>query len=267
MKIKQIPFKSTSIRFAYKGEGKVVVLLHGYLESLEIWNEFAEELSKKFKVVTVDLLGHGKSGIIDKETTVGQMAESIKTILDYLKISKAAVIGHSMGGYVMLAFAEMFPDFLSGIGLFHSITWADLPEKKIARDNEIEMVRQGKKLSFIPSNIKKGFADENLEQFKEQVERAVEIGKATTDEGIIAALDAMKSRKDRTYILKKIQVPVFFVAGKKDNYIPVERLLQLTHLPDKKYVVILENSGHMGFIEEKFRAIDETENFLDLCGI
>jgi pimeloyl-ACP methyl ester carboxylesterase len=265
MSIQKIPFKSTTVRFATHGKGKAVVLLHGYLESLEIWNSFASELAKKFQVISIDLLGHGRSGTLNGEASVELMAESVKAVLDYLNIKKSVIIGHSMGGYSMLAFAEMYPDRILGIGLFHSITWADLPEKREARDREIELVKQGKKELVINTNIPKGFADDNLEKLGEHVNQAKKIGFATSETGIIAALNAMKARKNRTYILDKIDVPVLFVAGKKDNYIPVERLLQLTNMPKKKYVAILENSGHMGFIEEKELALDEVENFLDIC--
>jgi pimeloyl-ACP methyl ester carboxylesterase len=120
MNIQTIPFKTTTIRFASQGKGKPVVLLHGYLESLEIWNSFASELAKKFQVITIDLLGHGKSGTINGEASVELMAESVSAVLGYLKITKSVVIGHSMGGYAMLAFAEMFPEQILGIGLFHS---------------------------------------------------------------------------------------------------------------------------------------------------
>ena len=265
MNIQTIPFKTTTVRFESQGKGKPVVLLHGYLESLEIWNSFASELAKKFQVITIDLLGHGKSGTINGEASVELMAESVSEVLGYLKITKSVIIGHSMGGYAMLAFAEMFPEQILGIGLFHSVTWADLPEKREARDREIELVHQGKKELIINNNVPKSFADENLERFKKYVEWAKKIGITNSDAGIIAALNAMKARKDRTNIIEKIDAPVLFVVGKKDNYIPVERLMQLTLLPKKKSVVILENSGHMGFIEEKEFALDEVENFLDLC--
>jgi pimeloyl-ACP methyl ester carboxylesterase len=265
MNIQIIPFNTTEVRFASKGEGKAIVLLHGYLESLEIWDGFADELANKFRVIAIDLLGHGKSGTINGKADVELMAESIKAVLDHLKVEKAIIIGHSMGGYAMLAFAEMFPDRLLGIGLFHSITWADLPEKRLARDHEIELVQQGMKHSFINANVQKGFADDNLDRLKDEVEQAKIIGSGTSDEGIIAALNAMKSRKDRTFLLEKIQVPVLFVIGKKDNYIPFDKLMQLTRLPEKKYVAILENSGHMGFIEEMEHGIDEIENFMQMC--
>ncbi len=265
MSIKNIKINSANIRFSDKGNGNCVVLLHGYLESFEIWNGFADELSKKFRVVAIDLPGHGKSVAFSGEASVEQMAEAVEAVLDYLKINKAVFIGHSMGGYATLAFAEMWPEMLAGIGLFHSVSWADLPEKREARDREIELVKEGKKNLIINLNIPKGFADNNLEIFKTEVERAKRIASETTEVGIIAALNGMKTRKDRTFILEKVEVPVFFAIGKKDNYIPIEKLMALTTLPKQKHITLFENSGHMGFIEEKDLAIDEMEIFLGKC--
>jgi pimeloyl-ACP methyl ester carboxylesterase len=265
MALQEIIFNDSKIRYSIQGKGKTVVLLHGYLESLEIWNGFADELASKFQVITVDLPGHGKSETINGEASVELMAESIKAILDFNNIKKAVIIGHSMGGYAMLAFAEKWPETLQGIGLFHSITWADLPEKKEARDREIELVRQGKKNLIFNTNVAKGFATDNLDHFKDEVERAKKIATGTSDDGIIAALNGMKTRKDRTTVLENIKVPVFFAVGMKDNYIPSEKLLKLSTLPKKKHVTIFENSGHMAFIEEKDRAVDEMEQFLTMC--
>jgi len=263
--IQKIDFHSTSIRFAFQGVGLPVVLLHGYLESLEIWDNFADELSKNNLVIAVDLPGHGQSGLVDGKVTVEIMAEAVAQVLDHLKIETAVIIGHSMGGYAVLAFAELWPDRLLGIGMFHSISWADLPEKKEARDREIELIKQGKKDLICNVNVPKSFADDNLDKFSFQVEKAKEIAIKNTDEGIIAALNAMKSRNDRTSVLQNTKVPVFFAIGTKDNYIPIEKILNLTTLPAIKHIAIFENSGHMAFIEEKEIAIDELSEFLGMC--
>ena len=256
---------SAKIRFSIQGTGKAVVLLHGYLESLEIWGSFADDLAHNYQVIALDLPGHGQTDAPKGDASTEYMAECIKHVLDHLKIHEAVIIGHSMGGYAMLAFAELYPDMLTGIGLFHSISWADLPEKIEARNREIELVKQGKKQLIYNVNVPKGFADDNLETFKCEVDHAKRIAAATPDDGIIAALNGMKSRKDRTSILETIQVPVFFAIGKKDNYIPVEKLMALTLLPAKKQISIFENSGHMGFIEQKEFAVDEMEQFLKMC--
>lgn len=265
MKTYNIPYKSINIRYSDEGQGKTVVLLHGYLESLEIWSPFATELANNNRVIAIDLPGHGQTGTSNGMPNVEFMAECVKAVLDQLQITKTVLIAHSMGGYAMLAFAELWPEKLLGIGLFHSISWADLPEKREARDREIELVKQGKKQLIFNVNIAKGFADDNLKLFKDEIERAKQIAANTTDDGIIAALNGMKDRKDRTFILEQIQVPVFFGIGKKDNYIPMEKLMALTILPRNKHITIFENSGHMGFIEEKDFAIDELEQFLEKC--
>jgi pimeloyl-ACP methyl ester carboxylesterase len=265
MAVNNIEFKSANIRYQIEGQGETVVLLHGYLESFEIWGQFASELSKSCQVIAIDLPGHGTSDTILGEASVEVMAEAIKAVLDYLNIEKAVIIGHSMGGYSMLAFAELWPDRLKGVGLFHSISWADLPEKKIARDREIELIKEGKKQLIVNVNIPRGFADDNLEKFKKDVEKAKSIALKTPDKGIIAVLNGMKSRPDRTSILSNIKVPVFFAVGMKDNYIPVEKLMALTLLPEIKQVTVFENSGHIGFIEELPFAVDEIEAFLKLC--
>jgi pimeloyl-ACP methyl ester carboxylesterase len=265
MKTQKIAFHSTFIRYACQGSGLPVVLLHGYLESLEIWDSFAEELSKNNLVITIDLPGHGQSGIIDGKVTVEIMAEAVVHVLDQLKIEKIVIIGHSMGGYAVLTFAELWPERLLGLGLFHSISWADAPEKKEARDHEIELVKLGKKQLICNINVPKSFANDNLETFSFQIDRAKEIAIKNSDDGIIAVLNAMKARKDRTAILQNSSVPVFFAIGGKDNYIPVEKILALTLLPERKHVAIFENSGHMAFIEEKEIAIDELSEFLSMC--
>jgi pimeloyl-ACP methyl ester carboxylesterase len=263
--IQKIAFHSSFVRYAVQGDGLPVVLLHGYLESLEIWNGFAEELSKSNLVITIDLPGHGQSGIINGKVTVEIMAEAVAHVLDHLKIEKAVIIGHSMGGYAVLAFAELWPERLLGIGMFHSISWADLPEKREARDREIELVKLGKKQLICNINVPKSFADDNLETYSFQVARAKEIAINNPDEGIIAVLNAMKARKDRTSVLQNTSVPVFFAIGKKDNYIPVEKILALAMLPARRHVAIFENSGHIAFIEEKEIAIDEISEFLAMC--
>lgn len=263
--IQKVGFHSTAIRYAHIGAGLPVVLLHGYLESLDIWDSFAEELSKNYHVIAIDLPGHGQSGTIVGKVTVELMAESVAHVLDHLQIEKAVIIGHSMGGYAMLAFAELWPERLLGIGLFHSVSWADLPEKREARDREIELIKLGKKQLICNANVPKSFAGDNLETFSFQVERAKEIALKNPDDGIIAVLNAMKIRKDRTLILKDTIVPVFFAIGKKDNYIPVEKILPLTMLPERKHIAVFENSGHMAFIEEKDVAIDEISQFLAMC--
>ena len=125
-----MPYKTSSLNFTDQGTGHAVVLLHGYLETHEIWNPFAVELAKYFRVITLDIPGHGKSGKISEIHTVEMLAEAVDYLLHDLGITKAFIIGHSMGGYTALAYLAKYPMKVSGICLFHSTPFADTEEKK-----------------------------------------------------------------------------------------------------------------------------------------
>ena len=260
--IKEVTFHDATLKFRDEGKGEVVVLLHGYLESLDIWGDFGSKLAEHYRIVTIDLPGHGGSGLFSKIDTMAVMADAVEFILQELGIGRSVVVGHSMGGYVTLAFAEIFPEMTTGFCLFHSHALADTEEKKLNREREIELVRSGKKMQIIHTNIPKAFADDNLEKFAGEVDKAKKIADSTSDEGIIMSLIGMKSRPDRTRVLKESSVPILYVAGKKDNYIPFEVAEQHFNLSPRQDILILENSGHMGFIEEKEEALEGLLFFL-----
>jgi pimeloyl-ACP methyl ester carboxylesterase len=177
-----------------EGEGIPIVLLHGYLESLHIWDDFAALLQNHCRVIRMDLPGHGKSGIVAGIHTMEIMAESVIAILDALSVDTFFLAGHSMGGYVALAVAESNIKRLRGFCLIHSTPFSDTEEKKTNRDREIKLVQHGKKDRIINVNIPKGFADDNLEKFRIEVEKAKLIAYETSEEGIISALEGMKQR-------------------------------------------------------------------------
>ncbi|MBU0765562.1 MAG: alpha/beta hydrolase [Bacteroidetes bacterium] len=248
---KYIPFKETVIRITDQGAGKIVVLIHGYLESIETWSDFASELSKHFRVVSVDLPGHGKSGTVGTIHTMDMMAEAVNRVLESLGIEKCTVVGHSMGGYVTLAFAEKHPEKLESFCLFHSAAGADNDEKRMNRNRDIGLVREGKKELICNLHVPKTFADDNLEIMKDKIEIGREIARNTPDEGIIAVLEGMKQRPERYNMLKNSKVPVLFIIGKKDNFFPAAVMEPMVSMPEKAEVLLLENTGHNGFIEEK----------------
>jgi len=260
-----VNFRNTSIRYKVEGAGTEVVLLHGYLESLDIWHKFSGELRKKFRVVSIDLPGHGQSGIIADVHTMEIMAEAVNAVLDELNISKCILTGHSMGGYVTMAFADLFYDRLYGYSLFHSTPFADTEEKKQNRSREIELVNQGKKELIFNINIPKAFANDNIDKLKSEVEWAVQIARNTADKGIKAVLEGMKQRHDRSEILGNSSVPVLLILGKKDNYISFDAVMNKIKLNEKGEIFILENSGHMGFIEEMEESLIALTSFVMKC--
>jgi Predicted hydrolases or acyltransferases (alpha/beta hydrolase superfamily) len=257
-----IPFKTSTINYTDRGEGKPIVLLHGYLESLEIWDGFADELSKSFRVISIDIPGHGNSGKVAEVHAMDLMAEAVDTVLKALDIDKAFIVGHSMGGYVALACLANHLPKVSGICLFHSTPFADTDEKKANRDREIELVKQGRQQVLFTTNVPKGFATDNLNHLDNKVKWAIEIATQTRPEGIIALLEGLKTRPDRQQLLKSTSKPILYILGKKDNYIPFDVMYSVAQRSIKGEILTLENSGHMGFIEEQGICLEALTSFV-----
>lgn len=258
---RDVNFKNTKFVYNVLGTGNAIVLLHGYLESKEIWTQFGMLLSEKFKVIIPDLPGHGESESFAAANTMELMAELVKHILVNENVAKAFIIGHSMGGYAAMAFADLFPDYLSALSLFHSTPFADSEEKKKNRDREIELLRQGKKKLIYSNHFPKVFAKENEVKFKDRIEEAKIIASNLAEEAIISTLEGMKLRKDYSEVLKNLKVPFLYVAGKGDQFIPYELRNQL-HYPKDYEIMELEKSGHIGFIEEDEKAYNNLISFI-----
>ena len=257
-----IPFKSSTIHYNDQGLGNVIVLLHGYLETCQIWNTFAHELSKNFRVISIDIPGHGKSGKVSEAHTMDLMAEAVDTVLKKLNVDKAFIVGHSMGGYVALAYLANYSQKVSGICLFHSTPFADSDEKKANRDREIEIIKQGRQELLFTANPAKGFADDNLVRLKDKVEWAQAVAAQSPPEGIIALLEGMKIRPDRQELLKETLTPVLYILGKKDNYIPFDLMYPIAKRSPNGKILTLDNSGHMGFIEEQGICLEGLKKFV-----
>lgn len=259
------------INYSESGNGPAIILLHGYLESSDVWNGFAEKLGTDFRVISVDLPGHGLSDIFSPVHTMEFMASVIRELLDSKGIKKAFLCGHSLGGYVALAFLELFPEYLSGYCLFHSHPFPDSPEAIEKRLREIAIVKAGKKELMYPENVTRMFATSNLPGCQEALQRSKEIASRIPGEGIIAVLNGMMKRPSRLLLMEKGKIPCLWILGSMDNYIPCEQTLTRVNLPPNAKAVILENSGHIGFIEETDRSVmiikDFVLNFLPVSNV
>ncbi|MEG1623172.1 MAG: alpha/beta hydrolase, partial [Alistipes sp.] len=227
-----------------------VVLLHGYLESLLVWDDFIPLLYKQVRVITLDLPGHGISEVKGEIHTMDYLAEVVKEALDVLGVGRCTLIGHSMGGYVALAFCEKYPERLEGLVLLSSTPNPDSEEKKSNRQREIALIRAGKKELIARTAPEVGFAVDNRPRMTEAIEDLVEQAFLTEDAGIIAILNGMATRKDENEMFRNAPVRELFIFGRKDEYIPAVVAEALAASHPQAQVVWLGNSGHMGFIEE-----------------
>jgi pimeloyl-ACP methyl ester carboxylesterase len=231
-----------------KGE-KTVVLLHGYLETNEVWTDFKELLKPHFRVIVIDLPGNGLSGTND-ENSMEFMADVVAGVLNHSKINRATVVGHSMGGYAALAFAEKYGEMTEKLCLFHSTPNPDNEEKKQNRDREIALIEEDKLSLILQINIANMFADNNLSRMEESIAMISENATISEPKGIIACLKGMKNRKDMNPFLSGFDKPLLFIFGKKDKYIAETVALGLIEKFPHADSLILENSGHAGFLEE-----------------
>jgi len=246
-----ISFRSGKIHYADSGKGKVIALIHGYLETMEVLEKLAIRIAENFRVVIIDLPGHGQSDYTEETNTMEIFAEAIKEVLDFLGIKKVFLVGHSMGGYAALGFVQMFPESICGYCLFHSHPFADSPEVLIKRVNNIKLIEDGKKDEMIPGFVHGLYAATNLEILKDKVEGSVKIASQTSEATIIADLRGMMDRPSRVHLIEEGKYPFLWILGTMDSHINYEAIQQKVRLPGNSSVVILHNSGHMGFIEEE----------------
>jgi len=255
-------YKGRRIHFKDTGRGEAVVLLHGYLESSEVWNGFASKLSSHFRIITVDLPGHGLSDVYGEVHSMEFMADATKELIEYLGLNKVFMTGHSLGGYVTLAFLELYSDYLNGYCLFHSQPFADTPEALKKRKREIDIVKMGKKNLMYPDNVIRMFAPSNLEKFAIALQKSKDIASLIPGEGIIAVLNGMMIRPSRLSFMEKGKVPCLWILGTMDNYIPCEMIQAKVKLPVNAKVVVLNNSGHLGFVEEEDLSVRIVSEFV-----
>ena len=244
-----------------RGE-QCVVLLHGYLESMLVWDEFVDLLKKDLRVVTLDLPGHGVSMINGEVHTMEYLADCVALTMDALGIDKYSVVGHSMGGYVALAMLDKYAKHLENITLLSSTTSADSQEKCDRRRREIELIKAGKKNTLARLVPHVGFAAQNVNRLKDYIEDIRELILISEDEGVIAILGGMIERKSRGEQLRDSGIPHLFIFGRHDYYIPQEVADEMIEQDPNAKVVWLEESGHMGFYEEPEKCAEAILNMI-----
>ena len=252
-------FNQVPIHYTITGKGASLVLLHGFLLSATIWDELALKLSKKNNVIIIDLPGHGKSGCIAETHTMELMAEVVNFILEENNIDQASFIGHSMGGYISLAFTEKYESKVSALILLNSTTEKDSPEKKINRDRFIKIIKYNQEF-FVKMAILALFPADKKKEFQHHIDKFTEEAKYLKVDGIIAAIKGMKNRKDRTSVLTSFKGNKFMISGIKDPIIPFSSSRKIANKSHSKLLKV--NTGHMS-INENINEIVKIMRFID----
>jgi len=243
-----LDYKGISIYYSQQGNGKTVVLLHGFLESGTIWKDLASEISKSHQVVTIDLLGHGKTGCLGYIHTMEQMAEAVDAVMKHLGVQRVTLVGHSMGGYVALAYLDLFPEKVEGLCLQNSTAVEDNPEKKQNRDRAIEAVKQNHK-TFVGQLVSIVFRPKNRTIFSHEIKLMKEEALKFPVQGVIAALEGMKIRKDRLKLFRNAPIKKLMIIGQNDPILSRDILIE--QIKDSDIEIVEFPDGHMSFIENK----------------
>lgn len=246
--MKTILYKNTKISYTDSGQGTAIVLLHGFLENKKMWQEYVALFSREYRVVTIDLLGHGESDSLGYVHSMEDNANAVHEVLEHLKIEKAIVAGHSMGGYVALALAELHPENIQKLVLLNSTSKEDSAEKKLNRTRAIKAVKQNY-VSFASLAVANLFSEDNRTRLSAEIEETKVQALQTPLQGIVASLEGMKIRKDREALLRENLFPVLLVLGKKDPVLNYEE--NITQIKDTTATLVSFEDGHMSHIENK----------------
>jgi pimeloyl-ACP methyl ester carboxylesterase len=246
---KQILHEGSKLSYQVYGQGRSVILVHGFGEEANVWDGLISHLKDRYQLIVPDLPGTGDSAMIPDMSIAG-MAETIHTIVHAEELHTCTVIGHSMGGYITLAFAEKYWNHLAAYGLFHSTSYADTEEKKATRRKGMAFIREHGAFEFLKTATPNLFSPKTKEENIALIEKQIAGLSRLTPESLVAYYEAMIGRPDRTHVLRQTRVPVLFIIGKSDMAVSPDDSLQQSHLPEISYIHLLAHSGHMGMLEE-----------------
>lgn len=261
-----IVFEEHTLHYRYEGKGheQTLVLLHGYLQNLDIWSSYVLTYMRSMRVITIDLPGHGYSETFGEVHTMDFMAKAVKAVLDDAGVYQCVMVGHSMGGYVALAFADLYPHYLRGLGLIHSHALPDTEEaaqRRMATCEQVSQNRAGYIVGFIPTLFdasKRRYMNQEIKDLQDQC--------LETKEGsIVAAQRGMAVRPSRLKVLRELEVPTLFIYGKNDPRIPVELALSQAMEARHAEILLLDNVAHMSHLEERDYIRPRIFNFVHTC--
>mgnify|MGYP001565189060 CR=1 FL=1 len=254
-----LDYKNAAIFYTDSGKGPAVVLIHGFLENTTMWNVIIPELSKRNRVIAIDLLGHGKSDCIGYTHSMELFAETLEAVLKKVRIRKCVLVGHSLGGYVALAFAEKHPKRVKGLCLMNSTSNEDTADRKLLRTRANKMVHKNFS-NLVRMSFTNLFSEESRIVFKDQMKNALSEAMQTPIQGYIAGQEGMKLRPNRNHVLAENSFKKLIIMGKKDAVLDYKTSLEEVEKTNSKHVVLPQ--GHMSHIENLEKLILILKDFL-----
>lgn len=250
-----------------KGE-KCIILLHGYLETMYIWSEFADLLSRQYRVIVMDIPGHGLTDYAPADTmgnrinTMDFCASVVKEVLDKCSVPKAVIGGHSLGGYIALACCRLYPEIFEKLILFNSHPYEDPEEKAVDRKREIDIIESGKLSMLASVSIPKMYSSANLRQMDEKIRETVELCETHDPMGIVASIKGMQLRPNSSSLLSNSPVPVMVIVGDEDTFMPVSMIKEMRKSFPKVLLEELTGCGHNSFLERPDEVLNRVVSFI-----
>jgi pimeloyl-ACP methyl ester carboxylesterase len=260
--LKKILFRGSELVYEIRGRGTAVMLLHGFTEDRRIWDQLLAGIENKYQWIIPDIPGSGDSAYNGSLNRISDFAEIISAILENENLQELILIGHSMGGYISLDFAEKYPEKVRALGLFHSSSYPDSEEKKESRDKNIRFIQNHDPSLFVEQAIPGLFSESFKAEHPEEIRKLVGRYANFKRESLVQYLEAMKNRPATTDVLESITKQVLFIMGEEDKAVPLKDSLEQCHLPRISYIHILTRTAHMGMIENTSLCNSFVDRFL-----
>ena len=257
-----LDYKNANVFYTDQGKGTAVVLIHGFLENSTMWDKIVPELTKRNRVITIDLLGHGKSDCLGYVHSMELFAKTVEAVLKHLKIRKYILVGHSLGGYISLAISKMNPTKIKGLCLLNSTSEKDSEERIKIRIRANKMVQNNFE-NMVKMSISNLFNQANLLIYKEEIEAIKKVALQTSLQGYIAANEGMRLRLNTNAVLTDNNFKKLIIVGEKDLVLDLENSKKEAVKTNSELVVF--SNGHMSHIENKDELIITLKNFLKNC--
>ena len=235
-----------------KGNQTTLLFIHGFGEDHCIWKAQIQYLSQYYRIIAPNLPGvHCKPLSIhhSQAPQINLYVEIMHELMHHLNIEQYYVMGHSMGGYIGLAFADYYTNHVMGLGLIHSTTYADSDAKKASRLKVAEFLEEHGTLKYLETATANLFSNQFKEQHPDQIQTVIDSASDISKEAMIQFVMAMRNRRAHPHMLTQKRIPIWMIAGKEDIAVPFEDSQAQIELLPKKNVLILEQVGHMGMLE------------------